>query len=168
MGYFKEALKTPEALEEFRHISQKFREGTYKTQAYYEHCQAALKDKFDNVFPELLVLLPDINKQQVTLKKKKTNLNLNLLINNISIKALYLVHKQRLNTLSPVQCKALPKLHVCVTCKQVLSHNDLDIHRKMHELKENFPQLNGSLKKSHAAAVAAASATTTTTTTTTQ
>ncbi|KAI9583528.1 E3 ubiquitin-protein ligase ZNF598 [Glossina fuscipes] len=137
VGYFKETLKTPEALEEFRHISQKFREGTYKTQAYYEHCQAALKDKFDNVFPELLVLLPDISKQQ----------------------ALYLVHKQQLNTLSPVQCKALPKLHVCVTCKQVLSHNDLDIHRKMHELKENFPQLNGSLKKSHAAAVAAATAT---------
>lgn len=39
--------------------------GAYKAQPYYEHCQVALADKFDVIFPELLVLLPDINKQQV-------------------------------------------------------------------------------------------------------
>lgn len=66
VGFFKDALKTPEGLEEFRHISQMFREGVYKADAYYQHCQAALKDNFDKVFPELLVLLPDISKQQVS------------------------------------------------------------------------------------------------------
>lgn len=65
VGHFKETLDTPEALDEFRHISNKFREGVYKASAYYEHCQAALKDKFDQIFPELLALLPDISKQQV-------------------------------------------------------------------------------------------------------
>ncbi|KNC23010.1 hypothetical protein FF38_07929 [Lucilia cuprina] len=124
VGFFKDALKTPEGLEEFRHISQKFREGVYKTDAYYEHCQAALKDKFDKVFPELLVLLPDISKQQ----------------------ALYLVHQQRLNNMSPQQRKSLPKLEVCSTCKQVLMQNDLDAHRKMHALTQNFPKLNGGQK----------------------
>lgn len=43
-----------------------FREGVYKADAYYQHCQAALKENFDKVFPELLVLLPDISKQQVS------------------------------------------------------------------------------------------------------
>ncbi|XP_065367355.1 E3 ubiquitin-protein ligase ZNF598 [Calliphora vicina] len=124
VGFFRDALKTPEGLEEFRHISQKFREGVYKTDAYYEHCQAALKDKFDKVFPELLVLLPDISKQQ----------------------ALYLVHQQRLNNLSPQQRKSLPKLEVCSTCKQVLMQNDLEGHRKMHTLTQNFPKLNGGQK----------------------
>lgn len=77
VGFFKEALKTSEGLEEFRHISQKFREGVYKTDAYYDHCQAALKDKFDKVFPELLVLLPDIGKQQVN-----TSINLSIYLFN--------------------------------------------------------------------------------------
>lgn len=126
VGFFKDALKTPEGLEEFRHISQQFREGIYKTDAYYEHCQAALKDKFDKVFPELLVLLPDISKQQ----------------------ALYLVHQQRVNNLSPQQRKSLPKLEVCSTCKQVLLQTDVDGHRKMHALTQNFPKLNGGNKSS--------------------
>lgn len=63
--HFQNTLCFPEAFEEFKHISQIYREGQYKALPYYEHCQAALKDKFDELFPELLVLLPDINKQQV-------------------------------------------------------------------------------------------------------
>ncbi|TMW44549.1 hypothetical protein DOY81_010375 [Sarcophaga bullata] len=106
-----------------------FREGVYKADAYYQHCQAALKDNFDKVFPELLVLLPDISKQQ----------------------ALYLVHQQRLNTLLPQQRKSLPKLEVCSTCKQVLMQTDLDGHRKMHNLSQNFPKLNGSQKSTTSA-----------------
>ena len=42
-----------------------FRDGTYYAQPYYEHCKAALGDKFDDIFPELLAMLPDIVKQQV-------------------------------------------------------------------------------------------------------
>lgn len=58
---------SPEVMSEFRQISKMFREGTYKAQPYYEHCIIALGEKFDDLFPELLVLLPDINKQQVNL-----------------------------------------------------------------------------------------------------
>lgn len=119
VSHFQDALKTTEAMEEFRHISQKFREGVYKTLPYYEHCQAALKDRFDDIFPELLVLLPDINKQQ----------------------ELYLVHTQRLNKLSPEERKKTQKLDVCAICKQVLMPSDLQNHRKQHEVKENFPML---------------------------
>ncbi|XP_054739005.1 E3 ubiquitin-protein ligase ZNF598 [Anastrepha obliqua] len=119
VSHFQDALKTPEGMEEFRHISQIFREGIYKTEPYYEHCQAALKDRFNDIFPELLVLLPDINKQQ----------------------ELYLVHSQHLNKLSPEKRKQALKLDVCPICKQVLMLSDLESHRKQHELKENFPVL---------------------------
>ncbi|XP_055859365.1 E3 ubiquitin-protein ligase ZNF598 [Episyrphus balteatus] len=128
VGHFKDALKTPEALEEFRQISQKFREGIYKAQSYYEHCQAALRDKFDIIFPELLSLLPDINKQQ----------------------ELYLVHSQRLKSLPGDQKKSIAKLEVCSTCKQVLLASDADNHFKLHAMRESFPTLGNSDKVNNA------------------
>lgn len=56
----------PEAVEQFKEISKMFIHGSYHALPYYEHCKHALKDKFDVIFPELLVLLPDISKQQVS------------------------------------------------------------------------------------------------------
>lgn len=56
----------PEAVEQFKEISRMFIHGSYHALPYYEHCKFALKDKFDVIFPELLVLLPDISKQQVS------------------------------------------------------------------------------------------------------
>lgn len=50
---------------EFKTISQMFRENAYNAVPYYEHCKLALGDRFADVFPELLALLPDIGKQQV-------------------------------------------------------------------------------------------------------
>ncbi|XP_075165959.1 E3 ubiquitin-protein ligase ZNF598 [Haematobia irritans] len=122
--YFRDILESMEALEEFRYISQMYRDGLVNADAYYEHCQAALKDKFDGVFPELVVLLPDISKQQ----------------------SLYLVHQQRLNTLPPAQRKNLPIMEVCSTCKQVLLPVDMADHKKMHEIVQNFPELSGNRK----------------------
>ncbi|XP_067630809.1 E3 ubiquitin-protein ligase ZNF598 isoform X2 [Eurosta solidaginis] len=123
VSLFQGALNTPEAMAEFRYISQKFREGVYKTQPYYEHCQAALKDRFDYIFPELLALLPDINKQQ----------------------ELYLVHSQQLNKLPPTERKQAHKLEVCTVCKQVLISGDFESHKKQHDLKENFPELGDAI-----------------------
>lgn len=117
--YFKDILKTTESLEEFRQISQQFREGICNAQSYYEHCQFALKDKFDIIFPELLSLLPDINKQQ----------------------ELYLVHSQRLNSLSSDQVKSISKLEVCSKCKQVLLTSDANNHLKLHTMRDSFPTL---------------------------
>lgn len=64
------------------------------------------------------------------------------------MQALYLVHQQRLNNLSPQQRKSLPKLEVCSTCKQVLMQADLEDHRKVHTLSQNFPKLNNGHKTS--------------------
>lgn len=61
-----EVLKTPEAFNEFRLLSSSFRDGTCTAQAYYEHCQSAMSDKFQSLYPELLAMLPDIGKQQVS------------------------------------------------------------------------------------------------------
>ena len=63
--HFQDALNSIEAMEQFRQISQMFRDGDYMALPYYEHCRIALNSKFDEIFPELLTLLPDISKQQV-------------------------------------------------------------------------------------------------------
>lgn len=54
------------AVDEFRTVSRLFRESCCNARAYYEHCEVVLGERFENIFPELLVLLPDINKQQVS------------------------------------------------------------------------------------------------------
>ncbi|XP_017070474.2 E3 ubiquitin-protein ligase ZNF598 [Drosophila eugracilis] len=115
-------LKTPEALNEFRTLSSKFRDGSCSGQAYYEHCQCAMQSSFYNLFPELLAMLPDISKQQ----------------------ELYLVHKQHMNSLSPAQRKSVPTLEVCKVCKQILITADLECHQQAHELTKNFPVLGRS------------------------
>lgn len=65
MTNFQNTLTTANVIEEFRKISQMFRDGSYGTQPYYEHCKVALGEQFNEIFPELLALLPDISKQQV-------------------------------------------------------------------------------------------------------
>ncbi|EDV37784.1 uncharacterized protein Dana_GF13628 [Drosophila ananassae] len=119
---FREILKTPEALNEFRLLSSKFRDGSCTGRAYYEHCQCAMLSSFHSLFPELLAMLPDISKQQ----------------------ELYLVHSQHLNTLSPTQRKSVPSLEVCNVCKQILMTADVDSHQKAHDLIKNFPVLGSS------------------------
>nr|AAN71369.1 RE33889p [Drosophila melanogaster] len=120
-------LKTPEALNEFRLLSSKFRDGSCSGQAYYEHCQCAMLSSFYNLFPELLAMLPDISKQQ----------------------ELYLVHKQHLNSLPPAERKSVPALEVCKVCKQILITADLKSHQQAHELTKNFPVLGSSASNTH-------------------
>jgi E3 ubiquitin-protein ligase ZNF598 len=63
---FEKVLKTNEAMQEFRLLSQMFRDGNYFARSYYESCKHVLGEKFDTLFPELIALLPDIEKQQVS------------------------------------------------------------------------------------------------------
>ncbi|KAH8402121.1 hypothetical protein KR009_009979 [Drosophila setifemur] len=118
----RDILRSPEALNEFRLLSSKFRDSSCSGRAYYEHCQCAMLSSFHTIFPELLAMLPDISKQQ----------------------ELYLVHKQHLNSMSPAQRKSLPNLEVCGVCKQILMTADLEGHQKAHELTKNFPVLGSS------------------------
>lgn len=67
VNIFRQTLTEPEAMNEFKIISQMFRENAYSAVPYYDHCKAALGERFNEVFPELLALLPDIGKQQVNI-----------------------------------------------------------------------------------------------------
>lgn len=64
---FQQILKTNEQMQEFRLLSQMFRDGNYFARSYFESCKSVLGEKFNTIFPELLALLPDIEKQQVSL-----------------------------------------------------------------------------------------------------
>lgn len=77
MTQFHRSLKKDDALAEFRTISQMFRDGSYNPGPYYEHCKVALGDRFHDIFPELLVLLPNITKQQVGIAEDLTSLKEN-------------------------------------------------------------------------------------------
>lgn len=63
---FQKVLQTPESMQEFKNVSKMFREGNYFARSYYETCQQVLGSGFDSIFSELLTLLPDIEKQQVS------------------------------------------------------------------------------------------------------
>lgn len=64
VSFFQKTLKI-EVVEEFRNYSKLFRENMCGVETFYEHCELTLGAQFCSVFPELLSLLPDINKQQV-------------------------------------------------------------------------------------------------------
>uniref|UniRef100_A0A182XZA1 RING-type E3 ubiquitin transferase n=1 Tax=Anopheles stephensi TaxID=30069 RepID=A0A182XZA1_ANOST len=126
--HFQRALKNQDALMEFRTISQMFRDGQYEASAYYDHCKIALGDRFQEIFPELIALLPTIAKQQ----------------------ELYLVfcqdEKNRPKTGSAVAKGKVAnsvstKLEVCQVCKQVLVQDDLTEHYQTHYMENNFPKL---------------------------
>lgn len=77
---FIQVLKTSESITEFKNYSDLFRKGIYPAEKFYNHCQTVLDGDFDKIFLELLVLLPDIEKQQELykihkLKAGKTNLD---------------------------------------------------------------------------------------------
>lgn len=61
---FMTVLKSKEMITEFKNYSDLFRKGLYPPEQFYEHCKTVLSDDFNKIFPELLVLLPDIDKQQ--------------------------------------------------------------------------------------------------------
>lgn len=66
VSHVTEALRTPAALDEFLQMSALFRQGSVTADAYHSHCREAMgSEAFVKIFPELLVLLPDIEKQQV-------------------------------------------------------------------------------------------------------
>lgn len=61
---FMSILNNNEVIREFKNYSELFRNGTLPASKYYQHCKCILGGDFEDVFPELLVLLPDIEKQQ--------------------------------------------------------------------------------------------------------
>ncbi|ETN61632.1 hypothetical protein AND_006706 [Anopheles darlingi] len=124
---FQKSLKNLTAFNEFKRMSQMFLDGQYNGAAYYEQCKCALGDRFNETFPELIALLPNIAKQQ----------------------ELYLVYCQdEKNRPRPATGKgrgtgssANRVLEVCQVCKQVLISTELTEHAQTHYLENNFPKL---------------------------
>ncbi|KAG5322863.1 ZN598 ligase, partial [Pseudoatta argentina] len=104
-------------IEEFRYVSGLFRGGTCDAQEYYTHCCEVIgASAFESIFPELLVLLPDIAKQQ----------------------ELFKVHKKETGG----KAKGL---EMCATCGQVLKNgSDFRMHMSSHTLENHFPALGKS------------------------
>lgn len=64
----KKTLGDAQSMEDFCHISKMFRQGEISACDFYTRCQETMGAKeFEEIFAELLVLLPDIEKQQVRL-----------------------------------------------------------------------------------------------------
>lgn len=61
---FMSILNNNEVIRDFKQYSDLFRSGTLPANKFYNHCKSLLGNSFEEVFPELLVLLPDIVKQQ--------------------------------------------------------------------------------------------------------
>ncbi|XP_012539918.1 E3 ubiquitin-protein ligase ZNF598 [Monomorium pharaonis] len=110
-------LMEQDKIDEFRYVSGLFRNGTCDAQEYYMHCCEVMGAiAFESVFPELLVLLPDIMKQQ----------------------ELFKVHKREAGG----KAKGL---EMCTTCGQVLKNGlDFKTHMSSHTLENHFPALGKS------------------------
>ena len=97
----------------FKEISGKFRGGKMKSGAYFTECKQLMnKDQFNQVFPELLSLLPDISKQQELYKLYKSD--------------------------SWYDSSAVNE---CDICLQINLSQDDNRHRESHYIDEDFPQL---------------------------
>lgn len=102
-------------LEEFKVKSILFRQNMISAEDYFEHCMKTMNDKgLQEVFSELLVLLPDIKKQQ----------------------ELYQVYLRNLSNKN-----IRDTLEVCVTCHQVITGSDVKQHMVQHSMRSNFPVL---------------------------
>ncbi|KAL6255695.1 hypothetical protein P5V15_012939 [Pogonomyrmex californicus] len=107
-------LVEQDKIEEFRYVSGLFRGGTCDAQKYYMHCREVMgANAFESVFPELLILLPDIVKQQ----------------------ELFKVHKREMGGKTK-------GLEMCATCGQILKNgSDFKTHMSSHTLENHFPAL---------------------------
>ncbi|XP_045476848.1 E3 ubiquitin-protein ligase ZNF598 [Harmonia axyridis] len=67
-----------EVMQQFKNCSVRFHNGQLSTQRFFDYCKKVFGANFDEFFPEMLVLLPDIGKQQelfgVLTGKAKKNL----------------------------------------------------------------------------------------------
>uniref|UniRef100_A0A1B6CPU3 RING-type E3 ubiquitin transferase n=1 Tax=Clastoptera arizonana TaxID=38151 RepID=A0A1B6CPU3_9HEMI len=110
-------LKKPEEMDFFRQISFAFRQNNISVQSYYSHCEDLMGSKvFDSIFPELIVLLPDIQKQ----------------------KELWSVYQESNRQLSS---KSDLKLEHCIVCEQIISKSDRSQHATNHMLDSDYPAL---------------------------
>ncbi|KAG7316980.1 hypothetical protein KOW79_019278 [Hemibagrus wyckioides] len=122
---------------EFKNYSGQFRQGLISAAQYHKSCHELLGGNFNRVFNELLVLLPDTQKQQ------------ELLTAHADFKAMEKQQpgsKGKKNKKKAWQtCTSNNSLdldcQVCPTCKQVLAPKDFNAHKTLHIGEDDFPSL---------------------------
>lgn len=120
-----------ESFDKFKSWSGNLRQGVLSAGAYYTHCQELFGNKnFSNIFPELLVLLPDIGKQQELM----------------SVDNSYQSRRSEIKDRKEKSKKAtwnLPSNNFvsCTKCGQVLSNPDHANHMSMHNTDVEYPSL---------------------------
>lgn len=113
----------------FKEISGMFRQNIISANDYYQHCVKLIgKERFEIIFPELLILLPDISKQQDLL-------------------AAYNTHKKEKDSRNAASESY--NFLVCASCQQVLTSSDFVEHENIHQIDTDFPALGNSLETVH-------------------
>lgn len=109
-----EVLGDQEPIQEFRYLSGLFRQGACTAEDYYKRSRSAMGlSAFETIFPEILVLLPDIGKQQ----------------------ELFELHKREVGG-------KVRSLEACSTCGQILKAGaDHKAHLSSHTMENHFPAL---------------------------
>lgn len=70
---FKAVLRDSDAIQQFKVYSDMFRVGEIPPEKYYRHCRDFMGNEFGTIFPELLVLLPNVERQQDLYKVHQSN-----------------------------------------------------------------------------------------------
>ncbi|KAF5899288.1 E3 ubiquitin-protein ligase [Clarias magur] len=120
---------------EFKNYSGQFRQGLISAAQYHTSCHELLGENFSSVFNELLVLLPDTQKQQELLTAhadfKATEKPQPGSKGKKNKKKAWQTGTNNLD----LDCQ------VCPTCKQVLSPKDFNAHKTLHIGEDDFPSL---------------------------
>ncbi|KAM9305910.1 E3 ubiquitin-protein ligase ZNF598 [Gastrophryne carolinensis] len=131
----KDYLQSDESkFNEFKSLSGKFRQGLISASEYYKNCRQLLGENFVLIFNELLVLLPDNNKQQELLAAHQ----------EVRVHEKQTPNKSKKNKKSvwKTDCSN-PDLDcsVCPSCSQVLAPQDIVYHKTLHLEDNDFPSL---------------------------
>lgn len=117
----------------FKSCSSDFRGGTVSAIEYYNKCTELIGlEHFIQIFTELLVLLPDIEKQQQLLDAHKMHEK----SKNSAEKVLKISGKS-----SAAPWSSQPDFVACPVCHQILLQGDYNQHVSMHNLEADYPSL---------------------------
>ncbi|KAG1669280.1 E3 ubiquitin-protein ligase [Nymphon striatum] len=143
--------------DEFKKLSSNFRQDCLSAKIYYKKCIEIFgTGKFKKIISELMVLLPDIEKQQQLLTVHKSFLlsQTRTTFNKTTVRFILLC-AQCISWPEPLAVAskgAKPKDNsqifnefvICTACRQVLSEDDFDNHVVNHNFENQFPSLPSS------------------------
>lgn len=117
---------------DFKTISGEFRRSEIDASSYYRKCEETLgKKNFHQIFPELMALLPDIDKQQELLSVYTASLKL-----HESQKP-----SGKFKNSKGAWTPSASGFLACQRCRQVLVRKDYNSHMSSHSLASDFPAL---------------------------